>query len=193
MLLLTMGWFLAHTSLAMTPEQSDRSRRWIPEICKSRALKEHVPLTSKVQCDRACKHAYGNADANGSLAQLAANETPFKIWKFKKNRSLQLPSDRSGSNLQDKSPSGGKCTASLPAQGGEGLAWRSARSGLSASMCLSLPTFHYVLLPPDKAAPRQTKMVAMPTNTWSAMQNVKCPYRLWGHPWYSVLTSSVGR
>ena len=49
--LLTMGWFLwflaylAHTSLAMTPEQSGRSqwREFVPEICRSRALKEHVP------------------------------------------------------------------------------------------------------------------------------------------------------
>ena len=39
MYLLTMGWILAHTSLAMTPEQSATSgEELVPEIWKSRAL-----------------------------------------------------------------------------------------------------------------------------------------------------------
>ena len=48
MYLLTMGWFLAHTSLAMTPEHS--ATKWrvlVSEICKSRALQEHVPLITQ--------------------------------------------------------------------------------------------------------------------------------------------------
>ena len=51
MYLLTMGWFLAHTSLAMLPEHSATnhcSRRvLVSEICKSRALQEHVPLITQ--------------------------------------------------------------------------------------------------------------------------------------------------
>ena len=39
MYLLTMGWSLPHTSLAMTPEQScNQWRKFIPKICKSRAM-----------------------------------------------------------------------------------------------------------------------------------------------------------
>ena len=30
----------------------------------------------KLQCDKVCTHAFVEADADGSLAQLAANETP---------------------------------------------------------------------------------------------------------------------
>ena len=48
MYLLTMGWFLAHTSLAMTPEHSaNQWRVLVSEICKSRALQEHVPLITQ--------------------------------------------------------------------------------------------------------------------------------------------------
>ena len=48
MYLLTMGWFLAHTSLAMTPEHSaTNGELLVSEICKSRALQEHVPLISQ--------------------------------------------------------------------------------------------------------------------------------------------------
>ena len=48
MYLLTMGWFLAHTSLAMTPEAlCDQWRVLVSEICKSRALQEHVPLITQ--------------------------------------------------------------------------------------------------------------------------------------------------
>ena len=48
MYLLAMGWFLAPTSLAMTPEQSVTSGElFIPEICKSRGVKEHVPLIAQ--------------------------------------------------------------------------------------------------------------------------------------------------
>ena len=44
MYLLMLGWFLAHTSLAMTPKHSAIVDQWrlVSEICKSRALKEHV-------------------------------------------------------------------------------------------------------------------------------------------------------
>ena len=48
MYLRTMGWFPAHTSLAMTPEHS--ATQWrvlVSEICKSRALQEHVPLITQ--------------------------------------------------------------------------------------------------------------------------------------------------
>ena len=48
MYLLTMGWFLAHTSLAMTPEHYVISREeFLPKICKNWKLKEHVPLIAK--------------------------------------------------------------------------------------------------------------------------------------------------
>ena len=48
MYLLTMGWFLAHTSLAMTPEHSATNGEYSSlEICKSRALQEHVPLITQ--------------------------------------------------------------------------------------------------------------------------------------------------
>ena len=43
-----MGWFLAHTSLAMTPEDSATcGDKFVPEICKSQALKEHVSFIAQ--------------------------------------------------------------------------------------------------------------------------------------------------
>ena len=48
MYLLTTGWFLAHTSLAMTPRAlCNQWRVLVSEICKSRALQEHVPLITQ--------------------------------------------------------------------------------------------------------------------------------------------------
>ena len=47
MYLLTMGRFLAHTSLAMTPEHSATNGEYSSEVCKSRALQKHVPLITQ--------------------------------------------------------------------------------------------------------------------------------------------------
>ena len=87
MYLLTMGSarFLAHTSLAMTPEHSATNGEYSSlrparaEHSKSiMARPSHHP---KLQCDRAYTHACGEAGADGGPAQLAANETLCEISK----------------------------------------------------------------------------------------------------------------
>ena len=84
MYLLTMGWFLAHTSLAMTPEHSATNAEYSSlrsaraGHSKSASCASHHP---KLQCDRAYTHACGEAGADGGPAQSAANETPCEISK----------------------------------------------------------------------------------------------------------------
>ena len=81
MYLLTMGWFLAHTSPAKTPEHSatngDNSSLRSARAGHSKSLCLSSP---KLQCDRAYTHACGEAGADGGPAQLA-NETPCEISK----------------------------------------------------------------------------------------------------------------
>ena len=85
MYLLTMGWFLAHTSLAMTPEHSATNGEYISSLRSARAghSKSMCPLEHhpKLQCDRACTLDCLKAGVGGGLAQLEANETPYEISK----------------------------------------------------------------------------------------------------------------
>ena len=95
MCLLTMGCFLAHTSLARTPEHSETNGENLPlRSARAGACASHHP---KLQCDRAYIHALGEAGASGGPAQLAANETPCKISKF--SASLQYMSEAPGRSI----------------------------------------------------------------------------------------------
>ena len=71
--LLTMGWFLAHTSLAMTTKHSATSGEnlFLQEQDTQGAGASYCP---KLQCGRVCRHISGEAGADGSLAQLARGE-----------------------------------------------------------------------------------------------------------------------
>ena len=120
MYLLTMGWFLARTSLAMTPEHSaingensslDLQKQGTPRACAS-----HHP---KLQFDRAYTHACGKAGTDGSPAQLAADENPCKTSKSSANLqcSLGLPKRLGRYDLQDEKTSGAMCRASPLGQG----------------------------------------------------------------------------
>ena len=83
MYLLTMGWFLAHTSLAMTPVHSATNGEYSSlRSAKSRALQEHVPLITQSSSMTEPAHACGEAGSDGGPAQLAANKTPCEISKF---------------------------------------------------------------------------------------------------------------
>ena len=117
LLTICFGWFLAHTSLALTPEHSATKGnirlRDLQEQGTPRACASHHP---KLQCDRGYTHACGEAGADGGPAQLAANESPCETSKS--SATLQcswgLPSRLGRSDLQDEKTSGDKCTASPP-------------------------------------------------------------------------------
>ena len=82
MYLLTMGWFLAHTSLAMTPEHSATNGEYSSLRSARAGHSKSMCLSSpQAQYDRAYTHACGEAGADGGPAQLAANEIPCEISK----------------------------------------------------------------------------------------------------------------
>ena len=78
MYLLTMGWFLAHTSLAMTPEHSAtngeysslRSARAGPWLAKAAA---RAALTGLSFCHKHCKACGRCANGEGELGSATAN------------------------------------------------------------------------------------------------------------------------
>ena len=80
MYLLTMGWFLAHTSLAMTP--CNQWRVLVSEICKSRALQEHVPPIIQSSSVTEPTHTEDRSTATTEcIAQKATDRTLRKAKK----------------------------------------------------------------------------------------------------------------
>ena len=84
MYLLTMSWFLAHTSLAMTPEHSATNGEYSSLRSARAGHSKSMCLSSPKAPERTEPyiHACGEAGADGGPAQLAANETPCEKLKI---------------------------------------------------------------------------------------------------------------